>query len=326
MYDMKYNFRPVHITPDRIIGESFYDSDENSPSYVNWYLMAQGSHEEMEMSDTIYHKDEIIPYHNHISGMGAEVFLIDGGSVEVWLNGKKAVCHKGDIIYVPKNTLHGFKYLSNPVIWREYFEGMNMNEGLLIEQRIREFHPEDYYQKGALNKIYFREGTYFYDYEPVLEEVDAEEIYEVRQYNKPLHRRVFEGIEMQLRISRPELTGNTEIWQYNVEKGYEFSFDHWNPHVIIFDVYKGSIKVDIEGMEPFVAKERDIVRIPSHVAGTITVLENSELIDYHCKGFLLAATEEIKAVAQSDPALLKDEEKVKELLARYDIFTLGKLK
>lgn len=65
---------------------------------VNDVILPRGPHEKDEMSDTIYHKDATVPYHQHRKGF--ETFEIAAGSVECFMRGKRFSAHVGDIIHI----------------------------------------------------------------------------------------------------------------------------------------------------------------------------------------------------------------------------------
>ena len=60
---------------------------------VNDFIFPQGPYEKDEMSDTIYHKDATVGYHQHQKGY--ETFQIAKGSVECVIRGKRFVAHAG---------------------------------------------------------------------------------------------------------------------------------------------------------------------------------------------------------------------------------------
>ena len=78
------------------------------------------------------------------------------------------------------------------------------------------------------------------------------------------------------------------------------------PSTVLFIVQEGSVEVRIDGMEPFTAKERDVLHIPTHLSGKITALDKAVLFDYNCEGFGLRAIEELYALYAADPKKSRD--------------------
>ena len=63
-------------------------------------------------------------------------------------------------------------------------------------------------------------------------------------------------------------------------------------------------------------QSRDILHIPSRVAGTIITCENTVLLDYNCEGFLFRALEELNALSAAHPHGL-EEEVARAILGKY---------
>ena len=288
----KYNFKKIHIRQDDYFAR-FMDWDDSSPCYVLYYVEPTGPFDANEMSDSIYNKGDFIPYHEHQRGM--EVFLIDNGSVECHIRGKRAVAHKGDMVVITPYVPHGFIFLEDGVIWRELFQEIQMNDGILQLNRVREYHPETAKDPIFKESVLRRDGTDFFDWRPKLKSVDKSEIPQIRPYDYAIDRFDFEGISFLQKATRLEANGYKEVWQIRANRGIEMGWNEWNPHAILFVVYAGSVYVQLDGMEPFTAEERDILSIPSYMAGSLRFKEDTVMLDYNCRGFLYRALEEMEA-------------------------------
>jgi hypothetical protein len=229
---------------------------------------------------------------------------------------------------VPPCTSHGFKYLDEPTIWREWFQGIKMNEGLLEQRRFREYGDASMSTAHFDQKIARRLGTDWFDFKPVVRDVPKEKVLNIRPYDFAYETFTFPGVKMLQKIARCEMGGNIEFWQYRMDKGFTTSANMWNAHGIRWGVYAGSVKVNIPNHESFVAEVHDIINIPAYMPCELTAAENGTVVyDYACKGFLFRALEYISAMRAQNADILKDEEKLAKLLEeRYDIFTLGYLK
>lgn len=80
---------------------------------VNDFILPRGPHEKDEMSDTIYHKDATVPYHQHRKGY--ETFEIAAGSVECFMRGKRFIASAGGYhphraLYAPRIPFSGGGY------------------------------------------------------------------------------------------------------------------------------------------------------------------------------------------------------------------------
>jgi len=314
---IKYNFKKIHIKQDDYFAK-FMDWDDSSPCYVLYYIEPSGPFEANEMSDSIYGKGDFVPYHEH--QRGSEVFLIDNGTVECQIRGKRAVAGKGDMIVITPYVSHGFVFLEDGVIWRELFQQIQMNEGILQLDRVREYHPETAKDPAFNESVLKRDGTDFFPWKPSLRDVDKSEIPQIRPYDYAIDRFDLEGISFLQKVTRLETNGNKEVWQIRANKGIVMNWNEWNPHNILFVVYSGSVLVKLDGMEPFTAGERDILNIPNYVAGSIEIEEDAVLLDYNCRGYLYRALDEMEALKASDPTAYHDSAVRDDILKRADYF------
>jgi|GEM_PF-1153030 len=318
-----YCEQPLLLNPEDSYIAKFDEYTKDRPSYVAWYTPTGGDGMEGEMSDTGYCADDEIPYHEH--NRGHEVFLVEGGTVEVTTRGLRTIVHEGDIVFVPPCTSHGFKYLDQPTIWREWFQGIKMNEGLLEQRRFREYGDASISAAHFDQKIARRLGTDWFSFKPEARDVPKEEIRNIRTYDFAYETFEFPGVKMLQKIARYEMGGNIEFWQYRMDKGFKISANMWNAHGIRWSVFKGSVEVKIPNHESFVANVHDIINIPAYMPCELIAGEDGTVVyDYACKGFLFRALEYIRAMQAQDPDALKDEAKLAQLLEeKYDLFTMG---
>ena len=163
----------------------------------------------------------------------------------------------------------------------------------------------------------------YYTYTPVTETVPKEQIYQIRPYNSGLCIYKFEGCELRQKVARWETKGHKEIWQLCMEPGFQLSWSAQNPFYSLFIVQEGSVEVRIDGMEPFTAKERDVLHIPTHLSGEITAPDKAVLFDYNCEGFGLRAIEELYALYAADPK--KAETEAEAILSKHKCYVRGHL-
>jgi len=312
-----YNNKKIHIKQDDYFAK-FMDWDDTSPCYVLYYIEPTGPFEANEMSDSIYSKGDFIPYHEHHRGL--EVFLVDNGSVECHIRGKRAVAEKGDMVVITPYVPHGFTFLEDGVIWRELFQQIQMNEGILKLNRVREYHPETAVDPAFMESVMRRDGTVFFAWEPRLRDVEKAEIPQIRPYDYSIDRFDLEGISFLQKVERLETNGHKEVWQIRADKGIELSWNEWNPHSNLFVVCSGSVLAEIDGMDAFTAGERDIINIPSYLAGRLSAKEDCVLLDYNCVGFLYRALDELAALKEKDTAAYADSAVRDDILGRADYF------
>lgn len=320
-----YCEQPLLLNPNDSYILKFDEYTQDRPSFVAWYTPTTGNGMEGEMSDTVYCAGDEIPYHEHNNGH--EVFLLDGGNAEITIRGKRAIANTGDIIFIPPCTSHGFRYLDEPTVWREWFQGIKMNEGLLEQRRFREYGDAAISAAHFDQKIARRLGTDWFSFTPVVREVEKGDIPFIRSYDFAYDTFEFPGVKMLQKIARYEMGGNIEFWQYHMAEGFCFNYGMWNAHGVRWPVFSGSVKVDIPGHESFVAGAHDIINIPAYMPCKLTSCENGTVVfDYSCKGFLFRALEHIESMKAMNDAILKNSEAMASLFEeKYDLFLIWDL-
>ena len=320
-----YCEQPLALNAHESYIVKFDEYTQDRPSYVAWYTPTTGDGMQGEMSDTVYNAGDEIPYHEH--NRGCEVFLIDEGNVEVTIRGLRAVANTGDIVFIPPCTSHGFKYLDQPTVWREWFQGIKMNEGLLEQRRFRTYGDPSISTAHFDQKIARRLGTDWFSFAPAARDVGKEEIRWIRPYDFALGAFEFPGVRMLQKIARSEMGGNIEFWQYRMDKGFSLSANLWNPHGVRWAVFAGSVDVELPEPWSFVADTKDIINIPSYMPCKLTACEDGTVVyDYSCGGFLFRALEHVQALKAAGDGVLKDAEKLAALFEeKYDLFTMWDL-
>ena len=321
-----YCEQPLLLNAEDSYIAKFDEYTQDRESYVAWFTPTSGDGMEGEMSDTCYVQGDIIPYHEH--NRGHEVFLVESGNVEVVTRGYRTIANAGDLVFIPPCTSHSFKYLDEPTVWREWFQGIKMNEGLLEQRRFREYGDASMSAAHFDQKIARRLATDWFDFEPVACDVPKEDVKNIRPYDFSYKTFEFPGIKMLEKISRYEMGGNIEFWQYRMDKGFTTEVNMWNAHGVRWSVFAGSVEVRIPGLDPFTAKVHDIINIPAYMPCELVAAEDGTVLyDYSCKGYLYRALEFICAKQEKDPVFLEDKERLVQILEeKYDIFTIGSLK
>ena len=167
-------------------------------------------------------------------------------------------------------------------------------------------------------------SSLYYDYKPATIEVPKEQIYHVRPYDQGLETFRFPGVELRLKVGRWETKGHKEVWQLVMQPGFELNWSFRNPFYNLLIVQEGQVEVHIDGMEPFTAKERDILHVPPRLSGEVLAPEGAVLFDYNCEGFGLRAIEELASLAAFAPERLADE--AEGVLEKHRVFLRGRLR
>lgn len=289
---------------------------------VNDFILPHGPHMKDEVSDTIYHKDAEVPYHEH--GMGTETFFIAEGSVECFIRGKHFVVNKGDILHIQPYTSHGFRFLEEGTVWRELFQEIDMAQGIYEKNSVHQNHPQ-YLDDSEFLEMY-RDGSYIFDREKdiaaIAEDVDKHTVHEVRTPEFAYMTYKGEGYELRQKIGRWECGGVKEVWQGLLEKGLcvEFNYPHRNWE--LYYIAKGKVRFDVEG-ETHIAEKDCLVHIPPYHAHTMEVLEDSELFDCGGETYLMELLEDYKIIAATHPEKLECQDFKEKLFHKYRCYITG---
>lgn len=178
---------------------------------VNDFYLPQGPFEKNEMSDTIYHAGTKVNYHEH--SQGYETFFIARGSVECTIRGKKAVAQTGDIVHLPPYTPHGFVFLEEGTIWRELFQEINMQQGILNKNMILKHYPDLYEDPEFIGMYREANGSFVREKEvqDIAPVVPKSEIPEIREPGFAWARHCGDGWELKLKVGRFECNGAKEV-------------------------------------------------------------------------------------------------------------------
>jgi len=313
----------IHITPDDILADIDEYADGRDPrSRCLHYIEPYGPYQINEVCDAIYYTGNTVPYHEH--AFGYETFLVDAGSVEVMSRRKKAVAKKGDIVHYAPFTPHYVRFLEDGTIWRAFHQGIQMMSSKYDEIRVRDMYPDVFNNPAFKADMRKRmHGSTWYDYvAPESVEVPAHETGVIRPYDFGLANYTLEGIELRLKVGRWETGGAKEVWQLLLKSGYTLTLLQGNIHPLLFDVFSGSVEAKLDGLEPFIAKPRDLIHIPKFVAGSITALEDTVLFDAGCQGLLTRFMDELQVYKVREPAKLLDKEYIREAMKRYEYYVL----
>ncbi len=283
---------------------------------VNDFIFPQGPYEKNEMSDTIYHKDATVGYHQHQKGY--ETFQIARGSVECIIRGKRFVAHAGDIIHLVPYTSHGFRFLEEGTIWRELFQEINMSQGIMDKNTVKGHYP-DYMQDPEFMDMYRGGHKQLTREPPVPVDVDKHTMHEVRTPEFAYSEYSGEGYEIKLKVGKWETNGVKEIWEARVSKGLTVNYDYPHANWELYYVMSGKLELEVLG-ETFVAGPECLIHIPPFHAHKLRVLEDAHVLDYGGETDLLALLEDLESVKQHKPEVL---EKPEQFRRKYRCYVTG---
>ncbi len=286
---------------------------------VNDFILPRGPHEKDEVSDTIYHKDAIVPYHEH--SKGTETFLIARGSVECTIRGRRFIANAGDIIHLPPYTPHGFHFLEEGTIWRELFQEINMAQGIYEKNTVKGNYLE-LMDDPEFMKMYRMGHGGIAREQPAPVDVDKHQMHEVRTPEFSFMTYEGNGFTLKQKVGRWECGGVKEVWQADLKKGLKVSFDYPHRNWELYYVAKGKVCFTVEG-EEYLATDECLVHIPPYHKHTIEVLEDSEVFDYGGETFTMDLLEDYNAIKTNTPEKLNDAEYMTNIFHRHGCYITG---
>jgi len=285
---------------------------------INDFILPYGPHGK-EISDTVYHVDASVPYHEHRSGF--ETFFVPFGKVECIVRGQKFIMEAGDILHLPPYVGHGFRHLEEGTIWRELFQDIYMAEAMVRKNFVNDTYP------GKLNDdpkflAHYRSGNDSIPREPGVGHVvvDHKDVREVRTPEFSLATYNFDGVTMKLKVGRWECNGVKEVWHYTFVQGFTAEWDNPYRFFETFYITKGRIRFEIMD-QVFEATKDCLVHIPPYHIHKMTVLEEgTEMYDMNTEAYLLSMLEDFESVKYHTPEKLEDPAFVTEFKERYNCF------
>ena len=308
----------IHIRPDDVLADLDEVADGTEPrSRCKYYIVPYGLHGINEACEANYYTGNRVPYHEHCEGF--ETFLVDGGAIEIISLSKKATAHKGDIVHITPYTPHSIHALEDNSIWRAFHQNLWLVDRMIDERALRDRHWDAAFTDSFRKDNNIRHSSTWFDYLlPECENVQSGDIPSLRTYDSAISAYTFDGISLKLKVGRWETQGVKEVWQLQLSQGYSLSWDELHPFTHLYDVYSGSVRVTLEGMEPFTAQPRDLIHIPRFRSGRIESTEPAVLLDVGCQGYLTRLMDELNTYKTKDPAKLKDKAFVRDIMKKND--------
>lgn len=288
---------------------------------VHQFTWPEGPFEKNECSDTIYRAGEKVPYHEHKKGI--ETFLIAKGSVDVTIRGKHTVAHEGDIIFLAPYTAHGFIYLEEGTIWREFFQEINMSGGIMNKHTVMDNYGMDFYWEPEFRARYLGKNEQVVRIPPAHpEEVSREELKEIRtpEFGFSTFRFGDGAIVLRQKVGRWETNGVREVWQAILRRGVKVAWNAPYGESEIYHLRKGRLHMKIMD-EEYTVEAGSFIHIPPYVKREMEVLEDgTELLDAGCSGCMLDMLEDYVTLQATEPEKLATPEARSKFMQQYGVY------
>ena len=309
----------IHITPEDFLFDMDEFIDGSEPRSRAKLYIEGDPHGLNEVGDANYFIGNRVLPHEHRNGY--ETFLIDNGTIEFIQLSKKVKGHKGDLVHIMPFTPHSIHCLEDNSIWRAFHQGLWLFDYGKNDRDFRDRHWDTYFSPEFKAQNSVRDQSIWFDYGlPESRDVLPEEMPSFRHYDFALAEYSYEGIILKLKVGRWETNGLKEVWQLRLSSRYKFSWNMMHPFPHLYDVFSGSVRVSLEGMEPFIAKTRDLLHIPKFLGGSIEALEDTVLLDTGCQGNLTRFMDELNIYKIKEPKKIKDQTFVKDLMKKNNYY------
>ena len=283
------------------------------------FIKPEGSRLMNELGDAIYIKPQTVKYHAHLRG--AETFLMLQGSVQMHINHKKCSIVKGDLMHIRSHVHHGFSVLETDTTWREMFQDIDMYSGILGKANLRDYTPELLEDEEFSARRLHRVGTDYRD-APPLEECNKYNIHQVKPADKPMLTFDVPVGMLHMRVSRWELDGVKEIWQFDLNEGSMLDFSMPFADSPLYHIIEGSLHVDSD-RESFDASEGDIIKIPPYLRHKLTASKNVKILALNVQSYLLNIMECLHATKVRNPEKLEDWNYISKVLKDNNCWLTG---
>ncbi len=250
-------------------------------------------------------------YHVH----GYETFFLDEGTMWLFINGQKCLCHPGDIIHLQAGQAHEMSWVTN-CKWRGtyhdyevYPEGREVNEVLA--------HLPEAKNDPELMQHYREMDNIRLEPYVTVEEVPAEKCLAVKNISRPWASYDFPGCSMKIVVERWENGGSKELCCAVMEPGFTAQWDNYPALREVLYVRSGKVKFNIMG-EEVIADRECVVDIPRFAPHSLEALEHSEVYDLGGQTMWSLFLQNYTSVRELDPERFAKPETIQELKEKFN--------
>jgi len=256
-------------------------------------------------------------YHDH--PFGWEIFFVDSGSMDLYVNGMKVLVKAGDIIHLQTHEAHGMHFHS-PVKYRGFMHGISNSDYAPELAVLREKNPGfNVWQDPELPEMFqIGGGKRIPREKPIWVEVPVEQCSTIRNINRPMATFKLDGVTMKMISARWENGGLCEMWAAEMDKGYTAKSVKYCSNMEMYYVTAGEIKFNVLG-EEFIAKPECVVKAPKLGNFTIEALTDAVMYDVGGLPYWQSYMLDRASVEQYDPERAKDPATFAALRSRFGV-------
>jgi len=241
----------------------------------------------------------------HFHWHGYETFFVDSGSLYLYIDGKKALAKKGDIVHLQAGQSQGMAFLDN-VKWRGTYHDFETYAEFREVSMVKQYMPE-LANDPELNALAPRGHMDSNPMEPFLcTEVPTVECSAIKNISRPHASYDFPGVSLKVVVERWENGGVKELECAVMEPGFTAKWVKYPLLKELFYVRSGRVKFNILGRE-FIADDECVVMAPRYAPRSIEALEKTELYELGGQSYWSLFMQNYMSIRHYDPDRLTPE-------------------
>ena len=281
-------------------------------------LMPENPRRNFTMTDSVMLKTPTLDppgMHEHYEGY--EIFFVDSGGMDIYVNKQKAYIKPGSILFCQPYQAHG-AYFRDDVKFRGFFHDLPYNEEGEAGQLLRKSNPDfmldpEFPQDNAPMRDFInREPAYNF------KEVPPEECSCIRHKERPMAQFELEGCTAKMITARWENGGLCEMWCFEMKQGFFAESDRYPKVTDLYYVTEGEIKFKVYD-EEFIAKAEHVVKIPRYAPRSFEALTDAVMYDVGGMPLWFSYFVDRESILGLDPERAKDPETWVALRMKFNI-------
>lgn len=298
----------LHISPD----DTLYERRFAGVSERFYPLPAAGG-----QWDEVVQRASSTAESYHERDHGYELRVLEQGTAEVTICGKRCCLQAGDSVVIPPFVPYGFDYPEGEARWTRLLTGMDYAARCADIDRLRTNFLDQLQDPTFAAAIAKQWGDTCLA-EPEPESMQPEEIPFVCRRGTCAKQYRFAGITANLLFGRWDFAGEREIWELVLQEGLQLCWEAPIHTANLFVVRAGRVWVEASSEKGFAASPGDLLYIPPFTPHTITALEDgSTLRDYGCRAKMMRFVEDMEILQARRPQALLDPQAVEAVRRRH---------
>ena len=282
-------------------------------------LLPENPRRNLTMTDSVMFKSQSqeAPKNMHVHHGGYEIFFVDSGGMDSYVNQQKAYVKPGSILFYQPFQAHG-AYFHADVKFRGFFHDLPYKEegeaGVLLRKYYPDFATDPEFPPDNAPMRDFIDAEPAYNFK----EVSPEECSCIRHRERPMAQFELDGCTAKMITARWENSGLCEMWCFEMKPGF-FAESYKYPKITdLYYVTEGEVKFKVYD-EEFVAKTEHLVKIPRYAPRRFEALTDAVMYDVGGMPMWHSYFLDRASILGLDPERAKDPETWDKLRNKYDI-------